>query len=56
MSVFTRAAFSALFLAVFFSLPAVVAERKAEADKKAKAEKEAEAEQRRQGTLIWAYH
>ena len=37
MSVFTRAAFSALFLAVFFSLPAVVAEREAEAEAKATA-------------------
>ena len=36
MNVFTRAAFSALFLAVFFSLPTVVAEREAEADKKAR--------------------
>ncbi|MEE3181026.1 MAG: hypothetical protein VX288_03885 [Planctomycetota bacterium] len=36
MIVFTRAAFSALFLAVFFSLPAVVAEREAEAGKKAR--------------------
>ena len=36
MSVFTRAAFSALFLAAFFSLPAVLAEREAETGKKAR--------------------
>ena len=35
MSVFTRAAFSVLFLAAFFSLPAVLAEREAETGKKA---------------------
>ncbi len=36
MSVFTRVVFSALFLAVFFSLPAAVAEREAETGKKAR--------------------
>ena len=36
MRVFTRAAFSVLFLAAFFSLPAVLAEREAETGKKAR--------------------
>lgn len=36
MSVFTRVVLSALFLAVFFSLPAAVAEREAETGKKAR--------------------